>query len=160
MAILDERCEFADNVDIAAAAGTALIGDQIDIEVLRDMGSHGQPVFLVISVDTEVITGGTAGVVRFVLASDATAAIATDGTATEHFTSHDFITDDAAVNAAQLSAGSFPVVVSLPIEGVPYERYLGILVVTTTTTTTDGNISAYLTLSPPTTRKVYDDATN
>ncbi len=156
--IIDERTEFADNLSVANTTGTFLIGDQIDTEVLRGLG-NGQPIWLVISVDTEIITGGSAGTVRFVLASDDTAAIATDGSATEHFTSHDYITDDSAANAVEMNAGSFPVFVVLP-GGVPYERYLGILAVVGTTTITAGKISAYLSLSPPTTRTVYADASN
>jgi hypothetical protein len=54
--IMDERLEFADAVSVAAAAGTALIGDVIDLgSVHRDIGA-GQPVYLVITVDTEIIT--------------------------------------------------------------------------------------------------------
>ena len=91
--ILDERTEFADAVSVAAAAGTALIGDVIDLTVARNIG-NGKPVYLVITVDTEIITGGVAGTLIFQLVSDAQAAIATDGTATVHFASRSFVTDD------------------------------------------------------------------
>jgi hypothetical protein len=76
--IMDERTEFADATSsVAAVAGTALIGDVIDLgTVARDIGS-GQQVFLVITVDTEIITAGAAGTIKFQLASDAQAAIAT-----------------------------------------------------------------------------------
>ena len=142
--ILDERTEFADAVSVAAAAGTALIGDVVDLQTARDVG-NGEPVYFVITVDTEIITGGVAGTLRFKLVSDAQAAIATDGTATEHYVSHDFITDDAGANAAELNAGGVPVAIVLPSEGVPYERFLGVLVETLTTTTTAGAINAFLT---------------
>jgi len=142
--ILDERTEFADAVSVAAAAGTALIGDVVDLQNARDVG-NGEPVYFVITVDTEIITGGVAGTLRFKLVSDGQAAIATDGTATEHFVSHDFITDDAGANAAELNAGGVPVAIVLPSEGVPYERFLGVLVETLTTTTTAGAINAFLT---------------
>lgn len=148
--ILDEYNEFADAVSVAAAAGTALIGDVIDLgnsTPKRDPG-NGEPIYLVISVDTEIITGGTAGTIEFILASDAQAAIATDGSATVHYRSRAFVTDDAAANDPDLNAGAFPVIVALPWEGIDYERYLGILVVTGTTTTTAGAISAYLTHDP------------
>lgn len=160
MAIMDERLEFCDAVSVAAAAGTALVGDVIDTQVVRDIG-RGQPVYLVITVDTEIITGGTAGTIQFKLASDAAAAIATDGTATEHFVSRAFVTDDAGANDAELNAGGVPVAVAIPLEGPAYERYLGILVVTGTTTTTAGKVNAYLTLEPPyVAKKHYPDATN
>lgn len=143
--ILDERLEFADAVSVAAAAGTALIGDVIDLGAAqRDIGD-GEPLYLVISVDTEIITGGVAGTLTFKLASDAQAAIATDGTASEHFVSRAFVTDDAGANSDELNVGGVPVCVALPLEGVPYERFLGILAVTATTTTTAGKINAFLT---------------
>lgn len=145
--ILDERTELADAVSVAAAAGTALIGDQIDMTVARNLGG-GAPVYLVITVDTEIITGGAAGTVQFVIASDAAAAIATDGSATVHWASRLFVTDDSAANDAQMNAGAVIACVALPSEGAVYERYLGILCVTATTTTTAGKINAFLTLNP------------
>lgn len=157
--IMDERNEFADAVSVAAAAGTALIGDVIDISVLRDMGM-GQPVWLVITTDTEIITGGTAGTVKFQLVSDAQAAIATDGSATVHYDSGTFVTDDAAANSPQLNAGGIIAAIPLPVEGAVYERYLGILCVTATTTTTAGAINAFLTLDPPHTAKLYAEGAN
>lgn len=147
--IMDERLEFADAVSVAAAAGTALIGDVIDTgSVARDIGS-GQQLFLVITVDTEIITGGVAGTVKFQLVSDAQAAIATDGTASVHWDSGTFVTDDAAANDSLLNAGAILAVVAIPMTGRVYERYLGILCITATTTTTAGKINAFLTLDPP-----------
>jgi hypothetical protein len=146
--ILDERTEFADAVSVAAAAGTALVGDVIDLSVARNLGAGVKPIYLVISVATEIITAGAAGGIEFILASDAQAAIATDGTATYHFVSRVFVTDDAAANDAELNAGGVPVCIPLPGEGRPYERFLGILVRTSTTTTTAGAINAFLTMNP------------
>lgn len=146
--ILDERTEFADAVSVAAAAGTALIGDVIDLGAThRDIG-NGQPLYLVITTDTEIITGGSAGTVKFQLASDAAAAIATDGSATVHIDTGTFVTDDSAANDAQLNAGGVIFCGPLPLEGKVYERYLGILCVTATTTTTAGKVNAFLTLDP------------
>lgn len=146
--IMDDRLEFADAVSVAAAAGTALIGDVIDLgAVQRDIG-QGEPVYLVITTDTEIITGGIAGTVKFQLASDAQAAIATDGTASVHVDTGTFVTDDAAANAAQLDAGGVIFMGPLPSEGVEYERFLGILCVTATTATTAGKINAFLTRDP------------
>lgn len=146
--ILDELLEFADAASVAATAGTALIGDVIDLGANhRDIGV-GESLYLVIGVDTEIITGGSAGTIQFILASDAQAAIATDGTATPHFTSKAFVTDDSAVNDAQMNAGGYPVVIELPREGAVYERYLGILAVIATTTVTAGKINAFLTRDP------------
>lgn len=157
--ILDELNEFADATSVAAAAGTALIGDVIDIgAATRDIG-NGEELYLVITTDTEIITGGSAGTLTFQLASDAQAAIATDGSASIHFQTKAFVTDDAGANDAQLNAGGVIACVALPRHGVVYERYLGILAVTATTTTTAGKINAFLTKDPSTYR-AYADATN
>lgn len=146
--IMDERTEFADAASVAAAAGTALIGDVVDLGAEhRDIGAH-RPLYLVITTATEIITGGSAGTIEFILASDAQAAIAVDGTASVHWRSAAFVTDDAAVNSPQLNAGGIIAVVALPMEGVVYERYLGILAVIATTTVTAGAINAFLTLDP------------
>jgi hypothetical protein len=156
--IMDERTEFCDAVAVNAVAGTALVGSQIDMSVARDLG-NGQPVYLVINVDTEIITGGIAGTIQFKLASDATAAIATDGSATDHWLSPVFVTDDAGANDDELNAGSTIACVALPLEGPAYEQFLGILVVTGGQTTTAGAINAFLTLDP-TGWKAYPDAAN
>lgn len=146
--IMDERNEFADAASVAAAAGTALIGDVIDLgATARDMGS-GQPLYLVITTDTEIITGGAAGTIKFQLASDAQAAIATDGSASVHIDTGTFITDDAAANDSQMNAGGVIFCGPLPRQGRVYERYLGILAVIATTTVTAGKINAFLTLDP------------
>lgn len=157
--ILDERTEFADAVSVAAIASTALIGDVIDLgAVHRDIG-NGQPVYLVITTDTEIITGGSAGTIGFALVSDDAAAIAIDGSATVHWASALFVTDDAAVNDARLNAGGVIACVALPLEGPVYERYLGILAIIATTTVTAGKINAFLTLDP-TGWDAYPDAVN
>ncbi len=154
--ILDERNEFADATSVAGTAGTALIGDVINTEVVRDMG-QGQPVYLVITCDTSIITGGVAGTIKFQLASDAQAAIATDGSATVHWDSGAFVTDDDALN--DIDAGDTVAVIALPMEGKVYEQYLGILAVIATTTVTAGAISAFLTMDPRG-WKSYADAVN
>lgn len=141
--ILDERNEFADATSVAAAAGTALIGDVIDLGgTSQDIGL-GEPLYLVIQTDTEVITGGSAGTIQFFLASDAQAAIATDGSATIHLSSKSLTTDDAAANSSELNAGGLILARILPPD--TYERYLGILCTIGTTTVTAGKINAFLT---------------
>lgn len=152
----DKLLEIANATSVAAAAGTALIGSQIDLQETNRQVGNGQPLYLVITIDTSIITGGVAGTVNFVLASDDAAAIATDGTATEHWRSHDYVTDDDALN--DLDAGD-SICVPLPSGEPAYERYLGLLCVTTTTTTTAGAISAWLSLVPFGQRH-YPDATN
>jgi hypothetical protein len=147
--ILDELLEFCDATSVAAAAGTALVGDVIDLGAnVKDFGA-GAPVWLVINTDTEIITGGTAGTIQFFLCSDALATLGAGVVAscTTHVASAIYVTDDSAANSDQLNAGGYPLVVALP-HGT-YERYLGILVTTGTTTTTAGKINAYLTTQEP-----------
>lgn len=141
--ILDERNEFADAVSVAGSAGTALIGDVIDLGATSSDIGNGEPLYLVIQTDTEIITGGSAGTIQFQLASDASASIATDGSATVHYTSASLVTDDAAANSAALNAGGVIAAVALPMGS--YERYLGILATIGTTTVTAGKINAFLT---------------
>lgn len=142
--ILDERNEFADNVSVAAVAGTALIGDVIDLGATSQDIGNGEPLYLVVQTGaTEIITGGVAGTIQFQLASDAQAAIATDGSATVHLTSASLVTDDAAANSDALNAGGTIMIAALP-PGT-YERYLGILCTIGTTTVTAGTINAFLT---------------
>ena len=158
--ILDERNEFADAASVAAAAGTALIGDVIDLGLpARDMGM-GQQLWLVITCATEIITAGAAGTLKFQLVSDAQAAIATNGTATVHLDSGDFVTDDSAANSTELNAGEVIFAAPLPVQGKVYERFLGILAVTAVTTTTAGAINAFLTLDPPRGKKIYPEGAN
>lgn len=139
--ILDKFNEFADATSVAGTAGTALVGNVIDLGAeSRDIG-NGEPLYLVIQTDTEIITAGSAGTIQFQLASDSTADLATS--ATVHFASASLVTDDAAANSAALNAGGVIAAVALP-QGT-YERYLGILAVIGTTEVTAGKINAFLT---------------
>lgn len=138
---LDERNEFADAVSVAAVAGTALIGDVIDLgAVSQDIG-NGEPIYLVIQTDTEIITGGTAGTIQFFLASDAQAAITTGFT--QHLASSVLVSDDDAANSSELNAGGVILAAALP--NGTYERYLGIMCTIGGQTITAGKINAFLT---------------
>ena len=144
--IIDERTEFADAVSVASTAGTINVGDVIDSSVVRDIG-QGQPIYLIVTVDTEVITGGTAGTIQFQLVSDSVTTPDTSS-ATKHVYSPVYTTDDSAANSPELNAGGVPFQVALPIEGEQYERYIGLQAVIGTTTTTAGAVSAWLSLDP------------
>lgn len=136
--ILDERLEFADAVALnTGGAGIYPVGDVIDLNPARDVGMTGLPLWLVIQVDTTATSGGSA-TGQFTLASDAQAAIATDGSATVHWQS-------AAIPVATLAAKYVIAATHLPAEGAVYERYLGILQTTATAAFTAGKINAFLT---------------
>lgn len=138
--ILDERTEFCDAVALnTGAAGTYLLGDQIDLGVARDIGA-GQPLYLVVTVDTGITVASSTGTVSFSLASDNSASIATNGTATVHATSAAWATSTTAI-----PAGTVLFAVALPMEGAVYERYLGILQTTGVTAINAGKINAFLT---------------
>lgn len=144
--ILDSKLQFCDATSVALTAGATIqnIGDVLDLGTARDIG-NGQPLYLVINVDTEIITGGAAGTMQFALVSDGTDTIATDGSQSFHYLSETFITDGTDANDARFKQGQYPVVVALPAEGVPYERYLALQVYCLTTNTTAGKINAFLT---------------
>lgn len=120
--------------------GRALVGDVINLVNARDIG-QGKDVYLIIQIDTTVLAAGGASSVQFVLVSDAQAAIATDGTATEHFAT-------ASIAKATLVAGYQVCCVKLPLEPPAYEQYLGILQVVSTNAVTAGKINAFLTTDP------------
>jgi len=157
--IIDTLLEFADAETVNATAGTALIGDVIDLgATVQDFG-NGRPMYLVIRTAVEIITAGAAGTLQFKLASDAQAAISTT-TSTIHLTTPAFVTDGTDANDDQLKAGGTIFQGALPLGETPvYERYLGILAITATTTTTAGAINAFLTFDPSF-NKSYPDGTN
>lgn len=143
--ILDEYNEFADAASVAAAAGTALIGDVIDLGSTTNHPGNGDAPWLIIQTDTEIITGGTAGTIQFFLCSDSLATLGAGVVAdcTTHLTSASLTTDDSAANSAALNAGGIILAARLPAGA--YERYLGVLCTIGTTTVTAGKINAFLT---------------
>ena len=135
--IIDKRTEFCSATALnTGAPGTYLIGNQIDLGTARDVGV-GEELYLVITVDTQPTSGGAA-TAQFTLASDDTASIATNGTASVHF-------QTKAFTIAEMTAGAVLAAVALPTEGVAYERFLGILQTTGTAAFTGGKINAFLT---------------
>ncbi len=147
--LLDKGNEFGDAFDITEVTGTYLFTNQIDLGIAgRDPG-NGQPIYLVIVVLTAIV--GASSTTQFRLASDSTAAIHATSS-TEHYLSEAF-------TPAMLTQGAKPVIVGLPIEGLTYERYLGLQVIIGGATITAGEISAFLTIDP-TGWKSYADANN
>lgn len=148
--ILDERLEFCDATSLnTGAAGSYLIGDVIDLGGAPTNPGPGagdsEDLYLVIQVDTTATSGGAA-TGQFHLCSDNAAAIATNGSATYHFST-------GAFALAALVAGAQLCAVQLP-QGT-YERYLGILQTTGTAAFTGGKVNAFLTKRVPVI-KAYD----
>jgi len=157
--ILDTLTEFASAVTVNAAAGTANIGSTIDMGAGFGDAGNGQPIYLVIQTTTEIVTAGNAGTLQFKLVSDSTATPETDTTVTTHMLTNAFVTDGTDANDPEMKAGGVIFFGALPLEGNPYEQFIGIQAVTATTTTTAGAIDAFLTLDPHG-WKSYPDASN
>lgn len=139
--ILDERTEFADAVSVAGAAGTAILGDVIDLGVAgRDIGA-AEHLFFDITVDTAIVTAGSAGTIRFQLVSAPTATITTNTVV--HYDSGPIATGAAA--AGLTTTGAMLAQIGLPMRGNVYSRYLGVLVIVGTTSISAGAVSAFLT---------------
>lgn len=155
MAILDERTEFCDAQSLnTGAAATYNIGDQVDLGFDgRGIGEAGDNLYLVIQVATG-ITAGSAGTVKFQLASDSTSTLATNGTQSIHLETRAFTTG-TGTGTTTLKPGTVLGVFAIPIEGVVYERYLGVQQVTGTAALTAGAVDAFLTPTPPA-WKAYD----
>lgn len=135
--ILDERLEIADALTCVANVGNAILGDVIDLganPTLRDIG-NGEPLYLVIQVDTAVV--GTTSTVQWQLASDSTANLATSKTV--HV-------DSGAIAEATLVAG-YTLIYPLPI-GATYERYLGIWQTVAVNNLSAGKVNIFLTREP------------
>ena len=153
--ILDERTEFCDAQALnTGAAATYNIGDQIDLGVAgRGIGEPGDQLYLVLQVSTG-ITAGSAGTVQFQLASDDSGTLATNGTQSIHMQTRAFTTG-TGTGTTTLKPGTVLGVFALPIEGVVYERYLGVQQVTGTAAITAGAVDAFITPTPAV-WKAYD----
>lgn len=147
--IIDRRTLMCDAEDAYGTAATRLEGSQIDLTYARDI-AQGRPIYLVIQVTTAFASSGSA-TVNIILASDASAAVATDGSASTHWQS--------GALAYTVLAANYRFCVPIPLQGTVFERYLGMLVVTADATTTAGAITAFL--SPdPVGWKAYPEATS
>lgn len=145
--ISDSLLTFCDATALnTGAAGSYIIGNQIDLSVARNVGvgvGEGQ-LYLVITVDTTATSGGSATAV-FSLVSDGDSAIG----------SPNVIASTAAIAVATLVQGYPALVLALPISDV-YERYLAIQQTTAVAAFTAGKINAFLTTTPPA-RRAYPD---
>lgn len=140
--ILDERTELCDATSIAAAAGTAVAGDVIDLGASPyDLGVD-EDIWFVCQVDTAIVAAG-AGTIQFFLVSDALSTLGGGVVAncTTHYQTAALAT--AASTPAGQTAGSTLFAIKLPTG--TYERYLGLLVTIATQTVSAGKINAFIT---------------
>lgn len=146
MALIDDTLMLCSAVALnTGAAGTYLIGSQIDSNTVRDLG-NGRPVYLFIDVSTAIEAAG-AGSVQFVLASDDSASVSTT-TSTRHFLTPT-VTTSTTTDTTTLIAGTRLFECAIPSDGInPYEAFLGILQITASNAITAGAVNIGLTLSP------------
>lgn len=152
--ILDQGTFFGDNKALnTGAAGTYLLGNVVDLgatPTTRNLGKGLPPLYFVSQVAVTATSGGSA-TLQVILASDDAAAIATDGTATAHYTS-------AAIAVATLVAGYR--IVATPLPSSAYERYLGVLQVTAVAAFTAGKLDNFITSDLNAGTTIYPDASN
>lgn len=145
--IADALLTFADNTALnTGAAGSYIIGDQIDLQVARNIGvgvGEGQLYFVAI-VETTATSGGSA-TLQLNLVTDDNGSLS----------SPTVLASSAAIAVASLTQGRLITVLALPILDT-YERYIGIQQVTGTAAFTAGKINAFLTTTPPA-RRAYPD---
>jgi len=133
---LDKRSTFGLAEEIGVGTGVRNVGDVIPLDVERDIGA-GEPLYLVVQIETTLDdTGGTA-TVQFQLVSDSTATIAVDGSQTIHWQSPVYDPADA------LEAGQIVAVIALP-QGQKYGKFLGFQANVGEEALTAGKVNAFL----------------
>lgn len=133
--IIDKLTEFCDAV-ATGNTGTRLIGNVIDLSVVRDIGV-GTPLYLVVIAEEE-ITAASAGTYQIALTSGTDATLANP---VNHLLSAALVTDVAGSGVA---AGTVILNVALPMAGTVYKQFLGIREIVGAQNTTGGKIDAFL----------------
>lgn len=142
--ILDKRNEFCDATALnTGAAGSYVIGNQIDLQTARDLGGD-KALYLVILVAVGINAAG-AGTVQLKLTSADDAALTSNPV--DHLMTAAFVTSTTSGNAGgALAAGKRLAAIQVPLEGdTPYKRFLGVRQVTGAQAITAGAIDAFLT---------------
>jgi len=143
--IADSLATFADGTALnTGAAGSYIIGDQIDLRIANHGIGKLDGLYLVITVDTTATSGGSA-TGTFSLVTDTDPALG----------SPVVIASSKAWPVASLTQGTRVLAIELPV-GDDYERYIGIQQTTGTAAFTAGKINAFLTNVPPY-RRAYPD---
>ncbi len=148
--LMDQHALFCEDFVIPVGTGKKLVGDVIDLEDLRDIGSTDN-IWIVAQV-TEAITSAGAATVQALISSDAQAAISVDGTESQHLAGAVIAKANAIIGAVLLKA-------ILPLEGVvTYERYLGLIIDVGTAALTAGKVTVFTTMHPPVIKNYPDGA--
>lgn len=132
--LIDTRSTFAWEEDFFGAAGSAKIGEAMDLTAHpTDMG-EGYPLYLVVQIST-AMTGGTSVAFNLVTADNAALS-----------SGDEVLLSSAVIAQASATAGTLALVVPLP--KAEYKRYLGVTA-TRLGTSTAGAVSAFLVQDPP-----------
>jgi hypothetical protein len=142
--LLDNRNRFCNSTLIPFAAGTVLIGDQIDLGPRADIG-EGNAMHLVVSSPITAV-GGTSA--NFILRTADNTAVTTNA---------EDVVSTGVIALASLTAGTTHLVVELPKR--LYRRYLGIFATTVGTFSGAGAIDIFL-VNDPQNWRAYADAAN
>lgn len=141
MAIIDSTLQFASATTVALAAGTANLGNVVDLTVARNVG-RGEDVALSITVTTGITVASSTGTIQFRLVADSSATPSTSAPAQVFAYSPVFATSTTAI-----AAGTVLWTVDIPAEtGQAAARYMGVQVIVGTTTINAGAVSAELLL--------------
>lgn len=126
------------------AAGSYIIGDQIDLRLANHGIGKVDGLYLVITVDTTATSGGSAtGTFSLVTDTDSTLG------------SPVVLASSKAWPVASMTQGQRLLAIELPVSE-DYERYIGIQQTTGVAAFTAGKINAFLTNTPPV-RRAYPD---
>lgn len=133
---LDKRSTFGLAAAIGASTGVRNVGDVIPLDVDRDIGA-GEPLYLVVQIETTLDDTTGDATVQFQLVSDDTETIAIDGSQTIHWQSPVYDPADA------LEAGQIVAVIALP-QGQKYGKFLGFQANVGEEALTAGKVNAFL----------------
>lgn len=138
--ICDKLATFADDTALnTGAAGSYIIGDQLDLQVARNVAAalgHAQ-LWLVIKVQTTATSGGSATAI-FDLVTDDNSSLSSPTT----------LISSPSFAVAAMTANTVLLITALPVGGT-FERYLGIQQRTGTAAFTAGKVDAFITTTPP-----------
>jgi len=155
MAYIDSQNKFANAASIAAAAGTAVIGDNFDTSATvpasgavvagagqgRNMGV-GEPLFGHILVTTALVQASTDGTVIFQLVSAATTTLTSSPRV--HWASETYTDGASPSGGADLLAIGNLIEFIVPPDDKTWLRYIGFLCVTGVQTSSAGAVTIWI----------------
>ena len=149
--LVDKRVEFCDDVTFSGNAGTAYIGNSVDLSERRDVGATTPPLYFVIVVKTTMVGGASA---QFELRGGNGVTGGGDISAG----AADYVATPVLSRATLAAGATFAYPLPQTSPAFPAKRYLQVQV-TRVGNSTAGAIDAFLTCTPPK-HASYPDAQN